>query len=158
MNAAGRSATRLDDNLAGQELAERLQRVLLRLRTCQRHCDANLETGALTALQSRYLSALTAEGPTRPSDLAESFGVSPAATSVAVQRLLRTGLVTRSSHLPDHREVHIEITARGREQHQVALAERDERYRVALLRLSAQDRAAIRRALPILEKLARDPA
>ncbi|WP_076194196.1 MarR family winged helix-turn-helix transcriptional regulator [Mycobacterium sp. GA-1841] len=135
------------------EVAERLQRVLLRLWAGQRQCEANEGSGAVTALQLGYLSALSALGPTRASHLAEALGVTPAATSVAVQRLTRAGLVVRSSRASDQREVHIAITQHGREEYELSISKRENTTRVALSQLSMQDCEALRRALPILRDI-----
>ncbi|WP_081392700.1 MULTISPECIES: MarR family transcriptional regulator [Mycolicibacterium] len=135
------------------EVAERLQRVLLRLWACQRHCEANEGSGAVTALQLGYLSALDAQGQTRPSELAESLGVTPAATTVALQRLARTGLVARTSQRSGERGVYIEITERGREECELSISKRENRTRAALSQLSLQDCEALRQAVPILRDI-----
>ncbi|MDR7288992.1 DNA-binding MarR family transcriptional regulator [Mycolicibacterium senegalense] len=134
-------------------MAERLQRVLLRLWARQRQCEVNEGGGAVTVLQVGYLSALSVLGPTRASDLAEALGVTPAATTVAVQRLTRFGLVARSSRASDHREVHLEITERGREECELSISKREKKTRAALSELSFQDREALRRAMPVLRDI-----
>ncbi|EJZ06940.1 MarR family winged helix-turn-helix transcriptional regulator [Mycolicibacterium fortuitum] len=114
---------------------------------------ANEGSGAVTALQLGYLSALGAQGPTRPSELAESLGVTPAATTVALQRLARTGLVARTSQRSGERGVHVEITERGREERELAILKRENKTRAALSKLSVQDCEALRQAVPILRDI-----
>lgn len=107
----------------------------------------------MTTLQLGYLSALGAQGPTRPSELAESLGVTPAATTVALQRLARTGLVARTSQRSGERGVHVEITERGREERELAILKRENKTRAALSKLSVQDCEALRQAVPILRDI-----
>lgn len=137
------------------QVAERLQLLLHRLWTRHRGCEAmNIAAGTLTAPQLAVLAALIANGPTRVSDLAELLAVRKPSITVGAHRLMRMGLVTRSSRSSDQREIYIEITERGRRHYRAGRAARANRALDALNQLGVADREALRRALPLLEMVA----
>lgn len=137
-----------------EEVAERLQLALYQLWTRHRRYEAvDMAAGRLSSAQLAILSVLTADGPSRVSDLAVQLEVRKPSITVAVHRLLRSGLVIRSSGPSDLREIYIAITELGRTHHHVAQVARHELAEAAVLRLSPPDREVLRRALPLLEQM-----
>lgn len=112
-----------------------------------------MSKGALTSAQMALLARLVTCGPTRVSDLAAALRVRTPSITVSADRLMRMGLVTRSSTAADHRGVLIDITEQGRQLFGHAQAERDQRAVAAVDRLSERERELLRGALPILEEL-----
>lgn len=140
--------------LAPSEVAGQLQSVLVHLwSSYRRNVHTNHAPDGIPQSQLAILSELVAHGPARVSDLAASLRVRQPSITVTVHRLITRGLVTRWARSIDRREVHIDITGQGRSVHRNALAAQDARTAVALAQLSKQDREALRRALPLLEKV-----
>jgi DNA-binding MarR family transcriptional regulator len=68
---------------------------------------------------------LASRGPTRPTDISQYSGISPAATTELLDRLESRGLVTRSPDPGDRRSTQIMLTSKGeRLQREAALAYR----------------------------------
>ena len=75
--------------------------------------DRALAPLGVTSAQWKVLAMLDAEGPLRISELVSSLRLDQAATSRLVERLERTGLVTRQPSEEDRRGGHIVLTGEG---------------------------------------------
>jgi DNA-binding MarR family transcriptional regulator len=106
---------------------------------------------SLTAAST--LARLERSGPHRLCELHAPEGVTQPAMTQLITRLERDGLATRSSDPADGRAVVVSITDTGREAVARRRAARAEALSGFLRRLPADDRAAIRAALPALDRL-----
>ncbi|MGE5135852.1 MAG: MarR family winged helix-turn-helix transcriptional regulator [Gemmatimonadota bacterium] len=107
----------------------------------------------LSDTQLAALAALERHGTMTPGELAEHEKVQPPSMTRVIAALSDWGLVTRAPHATDRRQVVLTVTSEGRE-----LVTRTRRRREAwlarrLAELTPQERAALRAAAPILEKL-----
>ena len=145
-------ATSAGATLAEAALAGALRDAIGRLGRRMRH-HANhpeLSLGQLAALRS-----LEMHGPMSPSEMATHERVQPPSMTKIVARLEELGYVTRAPHPQDRRQVIVTVSPAG-----AALLEDDRRRRDAWMaqRLGAlgpEELAALRSALPALEKLSR---
>jgi DNA-binding MarR family transcriptional regulator len=64
----------------------------------------------MTLLQLTALHVISAQAPVTLTDVAQALGTGPPATSAMVDRLIRTGLVSRASDPQDRRRVRLTIT------------------------------------------------
>jgi DNA-binding MarR family transcriptional regulator len=140
------TATTTADLAGGVRLAT--LRLARRLR--QERTDATL---SLTQLAT--LAALHWQGPCTPGELAEREQVQPPSMTRVLAALQRRGLLRREVHPGDRRQHLVSTTAAAER-----LLEEDRRARDAWLaarleRLPAEDLTALRRALPVLDALAR---
>jgi DNA-binding MarR family transcriptional regulator len=122
---------------------ERLVRVVRRLATA----------GDLSLPAAAVLNRLVGEGPQRLTSLAAGEAVSQPGMTQLVTRLERDGLVRRTASDADGRVVLVEVTAAGEGVVARRRAERTAALRELLRRLDPADRAAIRAAMPALERL-----
>ena len=107
----------------------------------------------LSVPQFRALGFVQRRPGTSLSDVAEHIGLTLPAMSKLIDGLVARKLMTRRGHADDRRRMTLELTARGaallqtsRESTHAALAER-------LSQLSESDRAAVVRAMHILQPL-----
>jgi MarR family transcriptional regulator, organic hydroperoxide resistance regulator len=70
--------------------------------------------GRTTQEQYRMLRTLESEGPQRVNGLASKVGCTPSTASIALKRLERAGVVTRSRSATDERVVKVALTPQGR--------------------------------------------
>ncbi len=108
---------------------------------------------ALSDTQLAALATLERHGAMSPGDLAEHEKVQPPSMTRVIAALVDWELVTRAAHPTDRRQVILTVTAGGR-----SLVQRVRRRKEAwlarkLAALSPQERATLREAAPILEKL-----
>src|SRR5919202_6620573 len=81
---------------------------------CHRRHVRDARTGALlSAHQASILDHLDAVDPTTLGDLAQHMGVTPGTMSVAVDRLVRGGYVTRTVDAADRRRVQLRLSQAG---------------------------------------------
>ena len=111
-----------------------------------------LEPG-LSDTQLAALAALERHATMSPGELAEHEKVQPPSMTRVIAALEARRLVTRMAHPTDRRQVVLTVTAEGRD-----LVHQTRRLREAWLarrlqELSPQERATLRAAAPILEKL-----
>jgi DNA-binding MarR family transcriptional regulator len=105
--------------------------------------------------QGSVLGRLDREGPQSVSDLASSERVRPQSMAQTVGELEAAGLVQRRPDPDDRRRQIVELTATGTE-----VLHEDRRRRVGWLAeaiandLTAEERDVLRRAVPLLERLA----
>jgi DNA-binding MarR family transcriptional regulator len=111
--------------------------------------------GELTQTQLSALTSLELAGAMTPRELAEAERVQPPTMTKIVAKLEERGLVQRTPHPTDGRQVILAATEAGREilaQHERA---RDEWLGPRLAALTPEERDTLRRAAEILQKVAR---
>jgi DNA-binding MarR family transcriptional regulator len=107
----------------------------------------------LSDTQLAALAALERHGQMSPGELADHEKVQPPSMTRVIAALEERGLVMRAAHATDRRQVVLTATERGQ-----AVVQQSRKLREAWLarrlhELSQQERAALRAAAPILEKL-----
>ncbi len=107
----------------------------------------------LSDTQLAALATLVNHGPMTPGELAEHEKVQPPSMTRVIAALEERSLVVRAPHTTDRRQVVLTVTDGGRD-----LVYQTRRLREAWLarrlrELSPQERATLRAAAPILEKL-----
>ena len=143
------SQTRSDAGLA-TELRISVSRLARRLRA------ERIARGVATELSDTQLAALSAlefHPAMTPGELAEHEKVQPPSMTRVIAALLERGLVTRAPHPTDGRQVILTVTDQGRD-----LVHQSRRARQAwmaqrLRELTPQERATLRAAAPILQRL-----
>ncbi|MQA86835.1 MAG: MarR family transcriptional regulator [Streptosporangiales bacterium] len=142
-----RTHTRTDTGLAA-ELRISVMRLARRLRL--QRADPSLSDTQLAAL-----GAIERNGSMTPGELAEHEKVQPPSMTRVISALEENGLIARTSHPTDRRQVLLALTEKGS-----ALLGEIRRRRTAWLarrlrELTPEERATLRAAVPILEKLSR---
>lgn len=133
------------------DLASSIRLSVMRL---ARRLRAERSDTSLTLSQTAALATLDRSGPLTPGELAALERVQPPSMTRIVASLQDAGLVERRPHHSDRRQVLLEVSARGR-----ALLREDRRRREAwlarrLAELDADERAVLRAAAPLLDRLA----
>jgi DNA-binding MarR family transcriptional regulator len=141
--------TRSDAGLA-TALRISVSRLARRLRA--ERLGHGLEPG-LSDTQLAALAALERHSAMTPGELAEHEKVQPPSMTRVITALEELGLVMRAPHASDRRQVVLTVTDQGRE-----LVHQTRRLREAWLarrlrELTPAERAALRAAAPVLEKL-----
>ena len=108
---------------------------------------------ALSDTQLAALATLERHGAMSPGDLAEHEKVQPPSMTRVIAALVDWGLVTRAPHLTDRRQVILTVTPKGRSLVQKVRRRKEAWLARKLAELSPQERAILREAAPILEKL-----
>ena len=108
---------------------------------------------ALSDIQLAALAALDRHQEMTPGELADHEKIQPPSMTRVIAVLEERNLVQRAAHPTDRRQVVLTVTAEGR-----ALVNRVRRRREAWLaqrlqELTPEERAILRAAVPILEKL-----
>jgi DNA-binding MarR family transcriptional regulator len=111
--------------------------------------------GELTVAQVSALTSLELGGALTPSELAETERVQPPTMTKLVAKLEERGLVRRSPHPTDRRQVILSATESGREVLASYERARDEWLSRRLAELTPQERETLRRAAEILNRVAR---
>ncbi|MBO0776738.1 MAG: MarR family transcriptional regulator, partial [Actinobacteria bacterium] len=112
-----------------------------------------LDVPPLSDTQFAALATLERHGEMTPRDLAEHEKVQPPSMTRVIAVLTDCGLVTRAPHAIDKRQVVLAVTAEGRDLVQRSRRRRDAWLAKRLAELSVAERATLRAAAPILEKL-----
>ena len=141
--------TRSDAGLA-TALRISVSRLARRLRA--ERLAKGLEPG-LSDTQLAALASLERHSAMTPGELADHEKVQPPSMTRVIAALEELGLVMRAPHATDRRQVVLTVTARGRELVQQSRRLREEWLAQRLRELTPQERAALRAAAPILEKL-----
>ncbi len=136
---------------ADTALASALRLSVMRL---ARRLRAERADTSLTLSQLAALSTLDLHGPLTPGELAAHERVQPPSTTRLVASLLAGGLLTRTAHPTDGRQVLLSVSPGGR-----ALLREDRRRRDAWLAqrlrdLDAADVTVLRQAVAVLDRLA----
>jgi DNA-binding MarR family transcriptional regulator len=137
---------------AGLATAMRISVSRLARRLRAERSAAGLEP-ALSDTQLAALAALERKGQMTPGELADYEKVQPPSMTRVIAVLEERGLVMRAPHATDRRQVVLTVTVQGQ-----AVVEQIRQLREAWLaqrlrELTAPERAALRAAVPILEKL-----
>ena len=141
------AASRTDSGLAS-ELRLSVARLSRRLRA-EREPDNPLSVGSLSAL-----GVIFREGECTIGTLAAHERVQPPSMTRTVNCLVEDGYLTRRPHDTDGRQVLVDITDLGRE---ILLADRRRRdawLAKRLRELTPSERALLREAAPLIQKLA----
>jgi DNA-binding MarR family transcriptional regulator len=108
---------------------------------------------ALSDTQLAALATLERHGAMSPGDLAEHEKVQPPSMTRVIAALVDWKLVTRAPHPTDRRQVILTVTPDGRSLVQKVRRRKEAWLAQRLAELSPQERATLREAAPILEKL-----
>ncbi len=141
--------TRSDAGLASA-LRISVSRLARRLRA--ERLAKGLEPG-LSDTQLAALAALERHGAMTPGELAEHEKVQPPSMTRVIAALEESGLVIRGPHATDRRQVVLTVTQAGREVVQKSRSLREAWLARRLHELTPAERATLRAAAPILEKL-----
>ncbi|MBE1485472.1 MarR family winged helix-turn-helix transcriptional regulator [Plantactinospora soyae] len=135
------------------QLATLLRDAITRL---NRRVRQTRPVGDLTATQLSALTSLELAGALTPRELADTERVQPPTMTKIVAKLEERGLVQRTPHPTDGRQVILAATDSGR----AVLAQfdraRNEWLASRLAELTLEERDALQRAAEILQKVARD--
>jgi DNA-binding MarR family transcriptional regulator len=137
---------------AGLATALRISVSRLARRLRAERYSAGLEPG-LSDTQLAALATLERRGEMTPGELADHEKVQPPSMTRVIAALEDRGLVGRTPHATDRRQVVLTVTAQGR-----AVVEQSRQLREAWLarqleELTQEELEAVRAAAPILEKL-----
>ena len=133
-------------------LASALRSSILRL---SRQIRFQRADGAeLTANQLGVLGALGKHGPMTIGDLAEHERVKPPSMTRIVSNLEEASLVRRTPHETDKRQVRVELTGTAEQLIVANRRRRDEWLQTKLKVLTPEERDILRKAAPVLERLA----
>ena len=145
-----RSEHRSDPGLA-TALRISVSRLARRLRV--ERSAAGLGEPDLSETQLAALATLERHGAMTPGELAEHEKVQPPSMTRVISALVESQLVRREPHASDRRQVVLTATDVGRDLVIRARRRRDAWLAQRLQELSPAERAALRAAAPILEKL-----
>jgi DNA-binding MarR family transcriptional regulator len=129
------------------ELRVALMRSVRRLRATK--SDRELSDG-----QYSVLAVLDRHGPLTPRELADHEGVQPPSMTRTVAALTGLGLVRRTDHPVDGRQVLVHVTEAGAATVRETRRRRDVWLARRLAELSADERAVLARATDILRRIA----
>src|ERR671928_29871 len=129
------------------ELRVALMRAARRLRA--EKSDADLSDG-----QYSVLAFLEREGPKTPREIAAYERVQPPSMTRTLTALLELGLVTRTEHPSDRRQVLIAITEPGEQTVRETRRRRDAWLARRLAALPPDEREVLARAIQILRRIA----
>lgn len=107
----------------------------------------------LSDTQFAALATLERHGQLTPGELAEHEKVQPPSMTRVIAALTEWGLVTRAPHATDRRQVMLAVTQEGRDRVNRSRRRRDAWLAKRLRELTPAERATLRSAAPILEKL-----
>jgi DNA-binding MarR family transcriptional regulator len=133
------------------ELASQLRPALLRLTRVVRNQRVDM---SVTLTQLSAMGTLRKHGPMSAGELAACERVQPPSMTKVLANLEERGLVRRDVHPTDRRQAVIDITPAGEELLDSERRSRDAWLSKQLGTLSADERALVQRAIPIMEKLA----
>lgn len=135
------------------QLAAQLRDSITRL---NRRVRQSRPIGDLTATQLSALVSLELAGALTPRELADVERVRPPTMTKIIAKLEERGLLQRTPHPTDRRQVILAATPDGRSVLEQIERAREEWLAQRLAALPEQDRAVLQRAAEILRGLARD--
>ena len=112
--------------------------------------------GEVTVAQISALLSLDAAGALTPRELAETERVQPPTMTRIVAKLEDRGLVQRTPHPTDGRQVVLAPSSAGRQMLDEYRRARDEWLAMRLAALTPEERETVHRAATILNRLAKD--
>ncbi|GAA1400204.1 MarR family winged helix-turn-helix transcriptional regulator [Catellatospora coxensis] len=136
-----------------EELTERLRDAITRL---NRRLRQERPVGDLTVTQLSALTSLRIGGALTPRELSEAERVQPPTMTKIVAKLEERGLISRTPHPTDGRQVLLSPSERGLAVLEDYQRVRDEWLAGKLAGFTAQERDTVARAAALLERLARD--
>jgi DNA-binding MarR family transcriptional regulator len=142
--------TRTDAGLA-TSLRISVSRLARRLRA--QRAVSGMTEAVLSETQLAALSALEKHHAMTPGELAEHEKVQPPSMTRVIAVLTERDLVAKSPHPTDRRQVILTVTEEGRAVVQRVRRRKDAWLAQRLAELTAAERATLRAAVPILEKL-----
>ena len=134
------------------ELARMLREAIQRLNRRVRQTRA---VGDLTSSQLSALTSLQLAGALTPRELADVERVQPPTMTKIVGKLEERGLVVRTPHPTDGRQVILTATEQGRAMYAQFELARNEWLAAQLAALSAEEQDVLARAARILQQVAR---
>jgi DNA-binding MarR family transcriptional regulator len=151
MNAAAAAKPRTVPRAGAAALAAELRIAVMRAsrRLRAEKSDADLSDG-----QYSVLALLEREGPRTPRDIALHERVQPPSMTRTLTALLELGLVTRTEHPVDRRQVLIAVTETGATTVRETRRRRDAWLARRVAALSPDERAVLVRATEILRRIA----
>lgn len=147
MSPSPEKVVRSDTGLASS-LRVSVARLNRRLRTERGDTEPSVSAGGVAVL-----GLLNRDGDRTVGQLASAERVQPPSMTRTVTCLEQDGLVERHAHPSDGRQVMIRLTQSGRDLLAADRRRRDAWLACRLRELSPEDRAALRQAAPILERL-----
>ena len=140
------------ERAAADELAKTLREAIQRL---TRRVRQARPVGDLTFSQLSALTSLQLAGALTPRELADTERVQPPTMTKIVGKLEERGLVVRTPHPTDGRQVILSPTEKGRAVYAQFEKARNEWLAGALAALTPQEREALEQAAKILQKVAK---
>lgn len=140
------------ERATAEELAKTLRDAITRL---NRRVRQARPVGDLTFSQLSALTSLQLAGALTPRELADVERVQPPTMTKIVGKLEELGLVVRTPHPTDRRQVILAATEAGRAVYAQFERARNEWLAMQLAQLSPDDRDALERAAQILQQVAR---
>lgn len=141
----------MSKRMTSAQLAAVLRDAITRL---NRRVRQTRPVGDLTATQLSALSSLQVSGAMTPRELADAERVRPPTVTKIVARLEERGLVQRTPHPTDGRQVILAVTPAGRDMLAQFERAREEWLARRLAELPVEERDALRRAAEILRRVA----
>src|SRR5690242_3624890 len=138
---------------AGLATALRISVSRLARRLRVERAAAGLGEPDLSETQLAALAALERHGAMTPGELAEHEKVQPPSMTRVIAALVEAELVMRAPHPTDRRQVILSATQNGRDLVHRSRRRRDAWLAKRLAELTPSERAALRAAAPVLEKL-----
>ncbi len=136
-----------------QDLSRAFLRVMARwTHEWMRLARARLRAQGLSVAQLMVLRQIQYGGPCSVSDVAQALGVSRAAASQMLDRLVEQGLVARQEDPRDRRHKRLTLTAEGRAFLEGMMDAHRAWAEAVLNRLAAEEREALAQALAALER------
>lgn len=144
--------------MAEEPDAERMLAARMRVTAVRLIRRLREQTGdAISPAQLSLLSCLYRSGPMSPRALAVEDGVRPPSVTRMVAGLADRGLITRRPHPTDGRQVVVELTTTGRERIEEEISARERWLERRLAELDADERAALVRAVEIIDRMTSTP-
>jgi MarR family 2-MHQ and catechol resistance regulon transcriptional repressor len=116
------------------------------------HAAESIERTELGDSDFRVLEALLQKGPLPVNTIGPKVWLTPGSISVAVDRLVKKGLVSRTDHASDRRVRQVELTAKGRALITRGFQEHAAAMETAVSVLSKKERLTLLRLLKKLGK------
>ena len=141
------------ERVSAEQLAVSLREAIMRLNRRLRQARA---VGDLTFSQLSALTSLQLAGALTPRELADTERVQPPTMTKIVGKLEDRGLVARTPHPTDRRQVILSATERGRAVYAQFEKARNEWLARQLAELGPDERDTLERAAQILRQVARN--
>ena len=142
----------MTESAAEAQLAHTLRDAILRF---NRRVRQARPVGDLTFSQLSALTSLQLAGALTPRELADTERVQPPTMTKIVGKLEERGLVARTTHPTDRRQVILAATEQGRAVYAQFERVRDEWLAQRLAALTPAERETLRQAAEILQQVAR---